>query len=384
MKSKKVYYWSPSLVNIATNRAVINSAYSLGKYKSNYECAIINFFGEFSNFKDEIFKKKINLINHFNNNIYKFFPRHGKIKSRISFILIFIFSFFPLKNILKNHKPEFLVIHLITSLPLLLMMLFDYKTKFILRVSGYPKLGFFRKILWKLAAKKLHMITCPTNGTYDCIKKSNLIESDKIKLLYDPILEIRKFSKKNVLANIDNLLIDNFYFAAGRLTKQKNFLFLCKSFNKILKKYPNEKLFIAGEGEDRNKIYEFIEKNRLEKNIILLGIKDNISQYMEKAKGFILSSLWEDPGFVLIEAAMMKTFVLSSNCLNGPNEIIKDNYSGVSFKNDDQENFIEKFNIFYNLNKTNNKNLLINNLKGARKFTIFNHYKMLTKILEID
>ena len=264
------------------------------------------------------------------------------------------------------------------------MMLFDYKTKFILRVSGYPKLGFFRKILWKLAAKKLHMITCPTKGTYDFIKKSNLIESDKIKLLYDPILEIRKFSKKNVLANIDNLLIDNFYFAAGRLTKQKNFLFLCKSFNKILKKYPNEKLFIAGEGEDRNKIYEFIEKNRLEKNIFLLGFKDNISQYMEKAKGFILSSLWEDPGFVLIEAAMMKTFVLSSNCLNGPNEIIKDNYSGVSFKNDDQENFIEKFNIFYNLNKTNNKNLLINNLKGARKFTIFNHYKMLTKILEID
>ena len=56
---------------------------------------------------------------------------------------------------------------------------------------------------------------------------------------------------------------------------------------------------------------------------------------MKKAKGFILSSLWEDPGFVLIEAAIMKTFVLSSNCLNGPNEIIKDNYSGVSFENND-------------------------------------------------
>ena len=40
---------------------------------------------------------------------------------------------------------------------------------------------------------------------------------------------------------------------------------------------------------------------------------------MKNAKGFILSSLWEDPGFVLIEA-MCNLFIISSDCKNGPVE----------------------------------------------------------------
>ena len=38
LEKKKVYYWSPSLVNIATNKAVINSALSLQKYSDDFTC----------------------------------------------------------------------------------------------------------------------------------------------------------------------------------------------------------------------------------------------------------------------------------------------------------------------------------------------------------
>ena len=55
---KNIYYWSPFLVPIATPKAVVNSAKSLKNYGKNYECSIINFFGEFNSFentlKDEI------------------------------------------------------------------------------------------------------------------------------------------------------------------------------------------------------------------------------------------------------------------------------------------------------------------------------------------
>ena len=36
-----------------------------------------------------------------------------------------------------------------------------------------------------------------------------------------------------------------------------------------------------------------------------MGFSENIFSYMKKADAFILSSLWEDPGFVLIEAAFV-------------------------------------------------------------------------------
>ena len=147
MKTKNIYYWSPSLVNIATNQAVIRSAYGISKYGNNFKSYIINFFGEFQKYEEDIIEKNIKLINFFNKKIYNLFPRHGYIKSRISFFLIYVLSFFPLLNLLKKNKPQYLVIHLITSLPLTLLFFFKFDTKFILRISGFPKLNIFRKIL---------------------------------------------------------------------------------------------------------------------------------------------------------------------------------------------------------------------------------------------
>lgn len=84
MIKKKIYYWSPSLVNIATNKAVINSAYSINKYDQQYSTRIINFFGEFSRFKRELDDKKIETIELLKLNLIQFLPKYGKISSRFS------------------------------------------------------------------------------------------------------------------------------------------------------------------------------------------------------------------------------------------------------------------------------------------------------------
>ena len=51
-------------------------------------------------------------------------------------------SIIPLIKLLKKDKPDFLVMHLITLLPLLLARYFYKSTNFILRISGFPKLNF--------------------------------------------------------------------------------------------------------------------------------------------------------------------------------------------------------------------------------------------------
>ena len=51
------------------------------------------------------------------------------------------------------------------------------------------------------------------------------------------------------------------------------------------------------------------------------------------SKAFVLTSLWEDPGFVLIEAALNNVPIISSDCKSGPKEIIIDNNGGFLFKN---------------------------------------------------
>ena len=180
---KKIFYWSPFLSPIATSRAVINSASSLIKFSHNYESSILNFFGEFNLYKDEIEKKNIKLLSCYKLKFSKYLPYHGKIKSRFSFIIFFILGFFPLRKIIKQNNPEFLVIHLITSLPLFLFSFKNFQSKLILRISGLPKMTFFRKLLWKLAVKNIYKITCPTHATYLNLSKFEFLK-EKLCYLY--------------------------------------------------------------------------------------------------------------------------------------------------------------------------------------------------------
>ena len=379
MNYKKIYYWSPSLVNIATNKAVINSSYSVSKYNQYYKPSIINFFGEFSKFKKELKEKNIDTIDCFNPKFINFFPKYGKINSRFSFLLIFLLSFFPLKKILKKNKPDYLIIHLITSLPLILLIFFKFKTQFVLRISGLPKMNFFRKLLWKTAFKKIHKVTCPTKNTLSYIKSLKIISDDKLGLLYDPIINVSEINKKKKQFVYNN---KEYFLAVGRLTYQKNFMFLCKAFKKIISKNKKIKLFIAGDGEDKEKILHYINDNNLNQNIILLGHVENIFPYFVNAKAFILSSLWEDPGFVLVEAAFLRTLILSSNSRPGPKELIKNNFNGVVYQQGDINDFQLNFEKIQNLQ--NKKKMKKNGLKNIKKFTIFNHYQQLSNLILND
>jgi hypothetical protein len=183
-----IYYWSPHTSYVATIKSVINSAQGLAKYGKNYQVSIIDANGEW----DNLYCAKVNFLKIYNNIFIKTFPIDGYLKSRLGFLYIFFFRFFSLKNLIKKNKPDFLFIQLISSLPLILLLLFKFDTKFILRISGYPKLSFFRKIIWKLANKKLHLILCPTKATLDLLKEKNIFNPKKLFLLEDPVFRIRE------------------------------------------------------------------------------------------------------------------------------------------------------------------------------------------------
>lgn len=362
---------------IATCKAVINSAFSLLKFSNEYESSIFNFFNEFHLFEDQIKKKNIKLINYYKFNFSSFLPFQGKLKSRFSFLIFFIMGFFPLVKILKIKKPDYMIIHLISSLPLIILILFKFETKFILRISGLPKLNFFRKFLWKIALKKIYLITCPTKNTLNYIKSFNFIEPSKIKLLYDPVLNVEEINKKRK----ENIDLKNFYLSVGRLTKQKNFMFLCEAFKKLINENNTLKLIIAGNGEEEAKIRNFIKKNNLQDNIFLTGYIDNIYPYFYKSKGFILTSLWEDPGFVLVEALFCRKVILTSNSWPGPVELINDLKNGFVFENKNQDSFLQKFKHFENYEDI--RLITLNGLKSSKKFTLFSHYQNLNKILTL-
>ena len=139
---------------------------------------------------------------------------------------------------------------------------------------------------------------------------------------------------------------------------------------------------IFGEGELKSILSNEIKKNNLSKNIKLAGYTDNIYKHMLRSKAFILSSLWEDPGFVLIESALCNSMIISSNCKNGPNEFLLSGDAGLLFENDVDDELFKKLKDFKKLKKKEIFEKKVLAKKNSKNFTMFRHFLGLKKIIE--
>ena len=376
----KIFYWSPFFTKVATISAVLNSAESLMRYKNknDYDVTIINAIGEWNDYKKKI-NKNVLIKDLFVKDFTKLIPKGNFIKSRLSYIFIFVASLPRLLSLINKEKPDYFIIHLITSLPIFLSPFFNKKTKIILRISGFPKLNYLRRIFWKLYSKRIYKITCPTQSTLQTIKESKIFDTNKVILLRDPIINVKNIKSKINQIVDKNLINEKYILGIGRLTKQKNFKLLLKFFFQLNKKYPEYKLYILGEGEERVMLNNIIDKYKLKSKAFLLGHQDNVYKYLQYSECFILSSLWEDPGFVLIEAGAMNTNIISSDCPNGPKEIVSD--QDFLFSNNSCDDLLKKFEIYKNKTTIELNSQKINIKKRIRFFTSFQHYKKFNLIL---
>ena len=372
---ENLFYWGPFLdKDIGTKKAIFNSALSINKYSKRFNSSIINAIGEWDGEEKNEFIEYIN----FKNNIFKKLPKYSFLKSRISFFVIFLKSFWKLKKTLIEKEPKYLVIHLMTSVPFILFLIFNFKTKILFRVSGRPKLNFFRSLLWKISNKSISMVFCNTSDQRHELISKKIFPESKVKVLYDPVFSIKEVLNQRTLGSIDKNFQKNNIIMVGRLTKQKNFEIFIKASEHL---YKNNLLklntYIFGSGENKEKLEQLIKKYQLEKNIFLMGSKKNIHKYYSLSKLFILTSLWEDPGFVLIEAALNNIPIISSNCKNGPKEIIKGEDGGILFENNNINDLRDKIIKFFNLNEIEIKKKIIISKKNIKKYSLFRHFKLL-------
>ena len=387
----KIFYWSPFTTSkIATVKAVINSAGSINKFfnKNQFRISIIDAVNEWKDFEDEIKEKKIELIFLNNDSYFNSFKKDGFIRSRFAYLYVFFKSFFPLIKVLQEKKPDYLIIHLITSLPLFLFTFKNFKSKLILRISGLPKMTFFRKLLWKLAVKNIYKITCPTLATYKNLSKFEFLK-EKLCVLNDPILnidEIQKIKNKKVIVNenIKQIISKKKYLlSVGRFTKQKNYLFYLNCIPEILKLDEELYFLFIGQGEDKKKFLEISNKLGISERIFIIDHTKNVHYFMKNAYALVLPSLWEDPGFVLVEAGYNGCQVISSDCPNGPSEIVGDD-GGYLFESNSKSSLVQTIDHFL---KDTEKNKLLKKIKlkkRLKKFTSFYHATNLkNKILNL-
>ena len=237
--------------------------------------------------------------------------------------------------------------------------------------------------MWDLFYTKADYIFTMTEAT-----KKNILDNinykNKILKVDNPIINrnIRKLSYKLIDSNDKELFKGITFCSVGRLTRQKNFLEILKAVNILPREYHLKfRVIIIGDGEDFKKLSDYLTNNNL-KNIFLLGFKDNPYQYIENSNYFISSSLWEEPGHAILEAGYLNKLIISSDCPNGPKEILKDNINAIKYRSGDYHRLAE---IIYSLLGGDIKNeltLKLNMKKIIKNYTMISFANRIKNILD--
>lgn len=88
----------------------------------------------------------------------------------------------------------------------------------------------------------------------------------------------------------------------GRLTAQKNTLFIVDIFYEIVKLEKRSKLLIIGDGDLREEMLKKIKDYGLEDKVLYLGRREDIKQFYNAMDAFLLPSLYEGLPVVGVEA----------------------------------------------------------------------------------
>jgi glycosyltransferase involved in cell wall biosynthesis len=135
--------------------------------------------------------------------------------------------------------------------------------------------------------------------------------------------------------------------SAGRLDKQKGFIYLIEAAKYAKKTNKNWKFFIAGTGKLYQKLSKLIIEYKLENTFFLLGFIPNIHSLLKSADVFVLPSLYEGMPNVLLESMLESTTVITTP-VNGASELVEHEKTGLFVPTKNPRAIFEKVDFLLN------------------------------------
>lgn len=158
--------------------------------------------------------------------------------------------------------------------------------------------------------------------------------------------------------------------AIGRLTEQKNFEMLIRTFEKISKEYPSYKLDIYGEGPLENNLLLLISKLSLNDKVKIHKFSDSIYEVLNESGIYVSCSNYEGISNTMLEALSLGVPTICTDCpVGGAKENIIDGVNGLLI---DTNNEIQLYNSIRKI---------ITNESLAK--TLSNNYKIVRNKLDV-
>lgn len=169
--------------------------------------------------------------------------------------------------------------------------------------------------LIKILYNRANKIVCVSKGVEQDLIDNFNIDFTKTCTIYNGFVE-KTDMDTNIRAKKYKVV------TIGRLEYQKGHIHLIRAFSEVVSKYPEAMLYIIGEGSLRSELKRLVYKLGLDANVIFCGFSADPNVLLKDADIFVLSSVFEGFGNVLIEAMQLGVPVVSTDYPYGAREIL--------------------------------------------------------------
>jgi glycosyltransferase involved in cell wall biosynthesis len=182
--------------------------------------------------------------------------------------------------------------------------------------------------LWKWFYRHLYRradkIVCLSDSMLRDMVENFGIPQEKVVRIYNPvdIGKVRKLARAqaNPFQGPGPHLV-----VAGRLRREKGVDVLLDAMPAVVRRFPDVRLAILGEGPQEAELKEQAVKLKLMENVDFLGFQANPWPYLGNADLFVLPSRFEGMPNALLEALALGTPVVATDCVGAIREIRESN-----------------------------------------------------------
>ena len=194
-----------------------------------------------------------------------------------------------------------------------------------------PFLPWWQRIPTQLLLRRCVYIVCCSQGVKNDLAATLQIPLKKLSHIPYPldVEKIKGRATEPVDISLEQEGIEFTVLTVGGLRAQKNQEMLIRSFKLVVDQGLAVQLTIVGEGPERVALEKLITELGLSDRVRMVGLRANPYPYFRAADLFVLSSLYEGNPLVLIEALIIGTPIIATDCPSGPREILLDGQLGT-------------------------------------------------------
>lgn len=181
------------------------------------------------------------------------------------------------------------------------------------------------KLLMRYCFARFRGIIASSMGVADDLINNYYAPARKVVVIYNGIdlAHVRRSAHSSIPYQKDCPWI----VTAARLHEQKDLPTLLRAFKQV-RAVKIIKLFIVGDGPLKDSVTRWAIEVGIERDVEMTGFQKNPFPYIARADVFVLSSLYEGFGNVIVEAMALGVPVVATDCPSGPGEIIRDGENG--------------------------------------------------------